>query len=166
MPTARTAACLTWERPSVSIRWRPPPVVAIVTHLVTRLGAGFGLTAWMQTTGAALLTVKRCSLAWVQSAAQDGHGVGGLLYLAAVPADWREQEHRQETVDTDPSLVRHCHSVGYRRSPGLWLFPWSVLVGRFRMPLWSGLVVRFLAARFGRRLGTVRCPWSPPRSGT
>ncbi len=89
----------------------------------------------------------------------------GCCTLLAVPADWREQEHRQETVDTDPSLVRHCHSVGYRRSPGLWLFPRSVLVGRFR-PLWSGLVVRFLAARFGRRLDTVRCPWSPPRSGT
>jgi hypothetical protein len=34
------------------------------------------------------------------------------------------------------------------------------------MLLWSGLVVRLLAARFGCRLDTVRCPWSPPRSGT
>ena len=66
----------------------------------------------------------------------------------------------------DHSLVRHCHSVGYCRSPGLWLFPRSVLVCRFRMPLWSGLVVRLLAARFGRRLDAVRCPWSPPRCGT
>jgi hypothetical protein len=63
----------------------------------------------------------------------------------------------------DLSLVRHCHSVGYRRSPGLWLFSRSVSVCRFRMPLWSGLVVRLSAARFGRRLDTVRCPWSPPR---
>jgi hypothetical protein len=28
----------------------------------------------------------------------------GLLYLAAVSADQSEQEHRQETVDTDPCL--------------------------------------------------------------
>jgi hypothetical protein len=34
------------------------------------------------------------------------------------------------------------------------------------MPLWSGLVVRLLPARFGRRLDAVRCPWSPPRCGT
>jgi hypothetical protein len=33
---ASTAACLTWERPSIRVRWRPPLVVAIVTHLVTR----------------------------------------------------------------------------------------------------------------------------------
>ena len=52
MPTASDAACLTWELPSVSVRWRPLLAVAIVTHLVTRLRAGFGLTTWMQTTGA------------------------------------------------------------------------------------------------------------------
>ena len=74
---------------------------------------------WMQTTGAALLAVKRCSLAWMRSAAQDGHSVCGLLYSAAVSADWREQEHRQETVDTDPSLVRHAQAVGQRRSTAL-----------------------------------------------
>jgi hypothetical protein len=79
-----------------------------------------------------------------------------LLLLATpakVPAD----------APYDPSLIRHCHFVGYCRSPGLWLFPQSVLV--CRMPLWSGLVVRLLAARFGRRLDAVRCSWSPPRSG-
>jgi hypothetical protein len=70
----------------------------------------------MQTTGTVLLAVKQRSLAWVRSAAQDGHSACGLLYLAAVSADWREQEHRQETVDTDPSLVRDCQSVSYRRS--------------------------------------------------
>ena len=31
------AACLTWEAPSVDVRWRPLLSVAIVTHLVTRL---------------------------------------------------------------------------------------------------------------------------------
>jgi hypothetical protein len=30
------AACLTWEAPSVGIRWRPLLSVVIVTHLVTR----------------------------------------------------------------------------------------------------------------------------------
>jgi len=33
---ASAAACLTCERPSVSVRWRPPLAVAIVTHLVAR----------------------------------------------------------------------------------------------------------------------------------
>ena len=98
--TASAISCLTWERSSVSVRWRPPLTVAIVTNLVTRHRADFGLATWMQTTGASLLAVERCSLAWLRSAAQDGHSVCGLLYLAAVSADWREQEHRQETVDT------------------------------------------------------------------
>jgi hypothetical protein len=40
---ASTAACLTWERPSIDVRWRSPLTMAIVTHLVTRLGqAGLG----------------------------------------------------------------------------------------------------------------------------
>jgi hypothetical protein len=34
--TTSTAACLSWDRSSVSIRWRPPMSVPIVTHLVTR----------------------------------------------------------------------------------------------------------------------------------
>ncbi len=50
--TASAAARLTWDRSSVSVRWRPLLAVAIVTHLVTRLRAGFGFTNWMQTTGA------------------------------------------------------------------------------------------------------------------
>ncbi len=37
---ASAAACLTWERPSFSVRWRPPLLVAIVTHLVTQHFAG------------------------------------------------------------------------------------------------------------------------------
>ena len=35
--TASAAACLTWEAPSVGVRWRPSLPVAIVTHLVTQL---------------------------------------------------------------------------------------------------------------------------------
>lgn len=56
MRTASTSACLTWERSSVSVRWRPPLSVTIVTHLVTRSLAG-GATIrdrtaiWMQTSG-------------------------------------------------------------------------------------------------------------------
>ena len=34
--TASAAAILAWGRPSVDVRWRPPPSVAIVTHFVTR----------------------------------------------------------------------------------------------------------------------------------
>jgi hypothetical protein len=44
-------------------------------------------TIWMQTTGASLLTVKRCSLSRVWATAQDGHSTHGLLYLAAVLND-------------------------------------------------------------------------------
>jgi hypothetical protein len=36
---------------------------------------------WMQTTGATLLTVKRCSVAWVQSVAHDSYRTCGRLYL-------------------------------------------------------------------------------------
>ena len=37
MQTARAAARLTWEAPSVGVRWRSLPSVVIVTHLVTRV---------------------------------------------------------------------------------------------------------------------------------
>jgi hypothetical protein len=40
---ASAAVSLTWKRPSVSVRWCAPLVVAIVTHLVTRLRAGSDL---------------------------------------------------------------------------------------------------------------------------
>ena len=75
--TVNDASCLTWVRSSVSIRSRPLLALAIVTHLVTRLRAGFGAVTWMQTTSAALLAVKRCSLAWGPSDARDGHSVSG-----------------------------------------------------------------------------------------
>jgi hypothetical protein len=66
----------------------------------------------MQTTGASLLAAKRCSLARVSTPAQDSRSAHGLLYLAPVSADWREQENCQGTVDADPSLVNYRHSVG------------------------------------------------------
>jgi hypothetical protein len=34
--TASRAALLAWDRPSMSVRWRPPVSMVIVTHLVTR----------------------------------------------------------------------------------------------------------------------------------
>jgi hypothetical protein len=34
--TASAAARLTWDQSSVSVRWRPPLAMAIVTHLVTQ----------------------------------------------------------------------------------------------------------------------------------
>jgi hypothetical protein len=82
--TASTSSCLTWERSSVSVRWRPLLALAIVTHLVTRLRADFGLATWMQTTGVVLLGVKQCSLARVPMPAQVSYCAHGLLYLAAV----------------------------------------------------------------------------------
>jgi len=38
---ASAAACLTWERPSVTVRWRPPLLVAIVTQVRDRFVASF-----------------------------------------------------------------------------------------------------------------------------
>jgi len=75
------------------------------------------LATWMQTVGTVPLAVKRCSLVRMRMSAQDSRNTHGLLYLAAVWDDWREQEHRQGMIDTDPSLVRYGHGVGYCRSP-------------------------------------------------
>jgi len=68
--------------------------------------------------GATLLATKWRSLVRTLTTVPDGRCAHGLLYLAAVWAGWREQEHRQGTVDTDLSLVNYRHAVGYRRSPG------------------------------------------------
>jgi hypothetical protein len=84
IPVSRVAVSLTWERLSVSVRWRPPLAVAIVTQLVTRLRAGSSLTIWMQTTGVALLVVERCSPVSMRMPAWGGLSAYGLLYLAAV----------------------------------------------------------------------------------
>lgn len=50
-------------------------------------------------------------------------------------------------AETDLSLVRYGQSVANRRSPGLPLLPWSALVCRIPMPLWSALVVSLLAVQ-------------------
>lgn len=71
----------------------------------------------MQTTGAALVAVERSSLAPVRSAVQGSRSAHGLLYVAAVPTDWREQEHRQGTVDERRGYcpVDNCTTVILQR---------------------------------------------------
>src|SRR6266851_5850901 len=99
----------------------------------------------MQTTGAFLLAFNRCSSPRVRTLAQDSRSAHRLLYLAAVRANRPEQERCQGTVDTDPSLVRHCQSVGYRRSPGELAFRVTRLTGWSRMSLWSTMMVNIQA---------------------
>ena len=82
-------------------------------------GAAPIMILWMQTTDALLLAVSRCSSPRVWTLAQDSRSAYGLLYLAAVWASWHEQEHRQGTIDSDPSLVSYRHGVVYCRSPGI-----------------------------------------------
>jgi hypothetical protein len=53
----------------------------------------------MQTTGATMLATKRRSLVRVLMVVHDGRSAHGLLYLAAVRADRREQEHCQGMLD-------------------------------------------------------------------
>ncbi len=52
---------------------------------------------WMQTTGTALLTINRCSIARVWTPAHDGRSAHGLLYPAAVRGDGRKPEHRRHS---------------------------------------------------------------------
>jgi hypothetical protein len=56
---------------------------------------------------------------------------------SAVRGDWREQEHRQGMLDTDPSLVSYRRGVGYRRSAGHRALSESDSTVRSCMPLWS-----------------------------
>src|ERR1700755_702253 len=54
---------------------------------------------------------KRARLTWVWSAAQDGHRASGLLYLAAVRDDLRQQERCQARVDSGLSAWElACHA--------------------------------------------------------
>jgi hypothetical protein len=103
----------------------------------------------MQNTGAILLAAQRCSLAPTWMLACGSCSAHGLLYLAAVRANQREQEHRQGTVDTDPSLVSYRRAVGYRRSPGDLASRVTRLIGWSRMSLWSTMVVIIQAHGFG-----------------
>ena len=66
---------------------------------------------WMQTTGASLLAVNRCSPAHVRTLAQDSRSAHGLLYLAAVRDDEREQEHCQGRIDVGPASLTAPEAV-------------------------------------------------------
>jgi hypothetical protein len=68
------------------------------------------MSFWMQTTGAALLAAEPCRLPRVWLLAHDGRSARGLLYLAAVSADWHKQEDRQGTVDATTGLA-HARRV-------------------------------------------------------
>lgn len=61
------------------------------------------LAFWMQTTGASLLAVNRCSPVPVRMAAQDSRSAHMLLYLAAVRAGISAK-----TVKTVLTLVVFC----------------------------------------------------------
>ena len=103
----------------------------------------------MQTTGAVLLAAKRCSPMRVRTPAQDSRSAHGLLYLAAVRANQREQEHRQGTVDTDPSLVS-CGALSVTVAHlGNLASLVTRLIGWSRMSLWSTRVVTIQAHGFG-----------------
>lgn len=60
-----------------------------------------GRTIWMQTTGAVLLAIKRCSLQCTWLPAQDGRSAPRLLYLAAVRDDGYKPEHWQDQPSFD-----------------------------------------------------------------
>jgi len=57
------------------------------------------MTIWMQTTGAALLAGKVCSVAGAWMLVQDSRRALRLLYLAAVRDDGRKREYCQGCVD-------------------------------------------------------------------
>src|SRR6201999_1367139 len=121
---------------------------------------------------------KRARLTWVWSAAQDGHRASGLLYLAAVRDDLRQQERCQARVDSGLSaweLACHasltgasqvsCHlrlSASARRVPVL-----TALSGtqRARSPARHRQLGRSVMAGLTRRAGMyvqvtdVDCPW-------
>jgi hypothetical protein len=67
-----------------------------------------GQTTWMQTVGAAMLAVKRCSIARVRMLAHDSRSAHRLLYLAAV----RGGICPPETVKATLTLT--CQSTGSR----------------------------------------------------
>ena len=92
--------------------------MAIVTHLVTRLRAGFGLATWMQTTGAALVAAELCSQGRARMTAQDGHSAHGLLYLAAVRAD-SVSKNTVKAALTSTWLVINCLEVRTSLASGL-----------------------------------------------
>jgi hypothetical protein len=72
--------------PPVPQDCRAPVLRAYTPPKRSRLVRGVS-AFWMQTTGAPLLVVKRCSVMRAWMPAQDSRSAHGLLYLAAVRSD-------------------------------------------------------------------------------
>jgi hypothetical protein len=77
-----------------------------------RASASCDVGLFVRTVGTTLLAVELCSSVHVRMLVQNGRSEHGVLYLTAVWDDWREQEYRQGTIDTDPVddlfCVREC----------------------------------------------------------
>jgi len=90
---------------SVSVRWCPLLALAIVTHLVTRLRAGFGLVTWMQNIG----TVQdRCCLPSLLRLFTVVLGRGcalGLLYFVGC-----DDDTASEIAENSPYRARNGHA--------------------------------------------------------
>jgi hypothetical protein len=71
-----------------------------------------GLAFWMQTSGAVLLVVRRCSVTRAWTSAHDGCSAHGLLYLTAVRHDGREQERCQGCVDIGYASLAAPKAIG------------------------------------------------------
>ena len=70
------------------------------------------LAFWMQTVGTTVNAVRQRSVTHVWVPAHDGCSAGGLLYLAAVWDDGREQEHRQDRIDIGSASLMAPEAVG------------------------------------------------------
>jgi len=95
---------------------RPAFLRSVTAYLSVLLATGPQMARplggfWMQTTGAALLMFIRCSPGRVRTPAQDSHSAHGLLYLAAVRDDPRQQEHCQGHVDIGPATLTAPEAV-------------------------------------------------------
>jgi len=113
--TASAAACLAWEAPSIDVRWRPPLVIAIVTHLATRLastshpgrsvGSRSGQSGWRCC----------CTLGCAGDPTRSGSFAPPSLVKDARAPDPIRAEHLDPACQTDGSL--------HRRPAGLLLRP-------------------------------------------
>lgn len=90
----------------------------------------------MQTAGSTLLTAEPCRLPRMLRFAHDGCSA-----WVAVRPGWRERGYLEGTVDTNPSLVRQCQSVGYHHLPENLASHVPRSIGERRMSLWSALMV-------------------------
>jgi hypothetical protein len=88
------------QPPSSAVR-ECPPSTDFGSHIGTQRARSLHEAIWMQTTGAALVAAKQCSLACVLMPAQDSRSAHGLLYPAAVRDDSCQQERCQVWIDIE-----------------------------------------------------------------